>query len=436
MQNKILRNSGWGILAGLSLLPVLFWFLGIKNLELKFSSISQTVWTLGDIFGLVGFAMFALVLMLSARFKFYEKFFNGINDTYAAHHFFGGLAFCLLLFHPLLLAENALVVSFRSAALFLLPSASWPLNFGQMALFTMIITLYITFYLQIKYNIWKWTHKLMGIAFLLAFLHVNFIGADVQSNYALKIYFFILGVTALLIYLYRSVLYRYLVRTYSYTIKNVQQHPDKIWEIEMQPAQSPLKFVPGQFAFFKFFSQAVSQEPHPFSFSSNPDTVKIAVKESGDYTNNIGKLQAGDKARIEGPFGAFDFRSCPHKKQIWVAGGVGVTPFLSMIRSFSEKDSAYKIDFYFSLRDRKSLAFAEEIEKIAQKFKSNINLIIWITEEKGFINAKLIAETAKDAKEQDILICGPVPMMNALKKQFLELGVGKKQIHTEEFQLY
>jgi predicted ferric reductase len=300
----------------------------------------------------------------------------------------------------------------------------------------MIATLYITFYLKIKYNIWKFTHKFMGIAFLLAFLHVFFIGADVQYNYALKIYFFILGVTALGIYLYRSVLSRYLVKSYRYTVKNISAFPDKIWEVEMRPAGNAIKFLPGQFAFFKFFSQALSEEAHPFSFSSGSDSVKIAVKESGDFTNNIGKLKVGDRAKIEGPFGAFNFRSYSQKKQIWVAGGVGVTPFLSMLRSFNEKDSEYKIDFYFSVRDRKSLAFTEEIEKIAQKFKNNINLVFWITEEKGFISAKLIKEITKETNEREILICGPVVMMSALKKQFLGQGIGKKQIHTEEFQLY
>ncbi|MCX6721648.1 MAG: ferric reductase-like transmembrane domain-containing protein, partial [Candidatus Staskawiczbacteria bacterium] len=167
-KNKFLNNSGWWILSALTFLPILFWIFEIP-LSFRFSSLSLTTRNIGDITGLCGMAAFSLVMILSARLKFFEKFFNGINESYTAHHVFGGLALCLLLFHPLFLAYNYLSISFRAAALFLLPSAdNWAQNFGTIGLFVMIITLVITFYTKLKYQIWKFTHKFLGLAFIFA----------------------------------------------------------------------------------------------------------------------------------------------------------------------------------------------------------------------------------------------------------------------------
>lgn len=405
-KNKILENSGWYILSILSLVPFALWIFELP-LSLRFSNLSLFAKSLGDIFGLCGMAMFSLVLILSARLKFFEKFFKGINESYTAHHFFGGLAFVLLLFHPLFLTYNYLLISLKSAALFLLPSGYWAQDFGIYGLLVMIITLVITFYTKLKYQVWKFTHKFLGLAFLFAFLHTFLIGGDLLLNYGLKIYLFILGIAAIATYFYRTLFADYFVRVFNYTIKGIKAHKDKIWEIEFEPVNRKIKFTPGQFAFVKFFSSNLTKESHPYSFSSatgNP--LKIAIKELGDYTNKINSLKVGDLTAIEGPFGAFSFRNFSNKKQVWLAGGVGITPFLSMLRDLSVEDSDYKIDLYYSVKDESCLAFKDEIEQIASANK-NLDVKFWNTQKEGFINANAVKKNTPDLMQRDILICGP-----------------------------
>ena len=435
-QNNILRKSGWYILSILTIMPLILWLFGI-SLSLRLGSLSLITRSLGDVAGLCGMASFSLVMILSARLKFFEKFFNGINESYTAHHIFGGLAFCLLLFHPLLLAYNYLLISFNAAALFLIPSANnWAQNFGTLGLFIMIVTLVVTFYTKIKYQIWKFTHKFLGIAFILAFLHTFLIGGDVSTNFSLKIYLFILGILAIITYFYRTLFADYLIRVFDYTIKGVKSLPDKIWEIEFESKGRVLNFSPGQFAFIKLYSAGMTKELHPFSFSSaSGNPLKIAVKELGDYTNKIGSLKIGDLAKIEGPFGSFNYRNFKNDKQIWIAGGIGITPFLSMARSLTDKDTNYKIDLYYSVKNESCLAFEEELEEISKKYK-NINIIFWDTERMGFLNANVIKEDISNIGERDIFICGPSAMMAAMKNQFLIQGVEKNKIHLEEFKLY
>ena len=434
-KNKILQNSGWIILSVLSFAPVLLWLLEPSLIQ-KFSSLSQTTTSLGDIAGLCGMAMFSLVMILSARAKFFEKFFNGVNESYTAHHFFGGLAFVFLLFHPILLAYQYALTSFNSAALFLLPSNYWAQNFGTLGLFVMILALLVTFYSKLKYQVWKFTHKFIGLAFIFAFLHTFLIGADVASNIWLKIYLFILGALAIITYFYRTLFADYLVRVFNYKVKGVKQYDDKIWEISFAPQNRAIEFAPGQFGFIKLLSNEVTKEIHPFSFSSaNGNPLKIAIKELGDYTNKIGKLKEGDTALVEGPFGAFNFRSFKNKKQVWIAGGIGITPFLSMLRSVTKEDSGYEIDLYYSVKDENSLAFKDEMDEIFQKYK-NVNITYWVTSKDKFLTAEAIAAKISDLKERDIMICGPSIMMNALKGQLMFMQITKDQIHSEEFNLY
>jgi predicted ferric reductase len=378
---------------------------------------------------------------LSARLKFFERFFNGINDSYIAHHFFGGVALCLLLFHPLFLAYNYLLSSFREGALFLLPGENWAQNYGTIGLLIMIITLVITFYTNLKYQIWQFTHKFLGLAYLFALLHTFLIKADLSLNNGLKTYFLVLGIAAIAAYFYRTLFVDYLVKFLRYAVKDVNLLPDKTWEIELKPLGKDIKFTAGQFGFIKFYSKELSRELHPFSFSSAPACagrpgfpLKIAVKELGDYTGKLGSLKVGDLVLIEGPFGVFNFKNYA-KKQIWIAGGIGITPFLSMLRGLSETDHDFKIDLYYSVKDENCLAFADEIQEIASANK-NLNVTIWISKTAGFLTADAIKLKTQDLMERDILICGPGLMMNALKSQFFQQGVQNKKIHIEEFQLY
>ena len=429
-----LKKTGWYILSILSLIPLLLWLFE-QPINLRFSNLSAFSRGMGDVLGLCGMAMFSLVMILSARLKIFEKFFNGINESYTAHHFFGALSFCLLLFHPLFLAYNYLLVSPTDAALFLLPGTSIALDFGIFGLLIMIATLVITFYTKLKYQIWKFTHKFLGIAFILAFLHTFMVGGDISTNSVLKIYLFILGAIAIATYFYRTALPRFFVKTFEYTVKETKQLPDKIWEIEFQPDGKEIKFVAGQFAFLKIKSSNLSREFHPFSFSSAPGMpLKIAVKELGDYTNKIMDIKVGDLVTFEGPFGKFNFKNYS-KNQVWIAGGIGITPFLSMLRGSTGKDSEYKIDLYYSIKDENCSAFVDELKQIAD-INKNLRLFVWISKRDGFINAKSINDKTSDLVNKDILICGPPVMMSSLKTQFLEININKSKIHAEEFQLY
>lgn len=431
--NKILSKSGFWILRITCILPAIFWALQMP-ISPRFSNLTSATYSLGGIFGLVGMAMFAMTLILSARLKIFEKFFNGMNEVYSAHHNLGAMAFCLLLFHPILLLYSYLVISFSSAFEFLMPSANnIAQNYGTIGLFLMILPLLVTFYIKLKYHVWKIAHKFLGVAFVFGFMHTFLIGSDIAINPFLKYYLFILSVTAIIAHVYRTILGKYLVHKYEYKVKSIVRQHDNIWELKFKPTGEKMNYKAGQFIFLKIQNPNLSKETHPFSISSaTGDSLKIAIKELGDYTKKIGSVKVGDKAEMEGPYGTFSFENFG-KNQVWVAGGVGITPFLSMLRTLNKINADFNIDLYYSVKDEKKLAFKEEIEKISGK---NIKFHFWVSSKDGFIDADSINKKTLNLKDRDILICGPSIMMSSLNKQLLQIGIKKSNIHIEDFKFY
>ncbi|MBI3671811.1 ferric reductase-like transmembrane domain-containing protein [Candidatus Azambacteria bacterium] len=422
----------WSVLWVISFFPVLIWFL-YQPTTGKFSDVFSFFGSLAQISGLVGMAMFSVVLVLSARFVFVEKAFGGLDKLYKAHHILGGLAFSFLLFHPVFSAIKLAQISFSAALSLFFPSNNNALNFGIFSLLAMIILLVITFYANFKYNTWKWTHKFLGLAFLFAIAHTLLIPSDVSRSGFLKYYILTLAVFGVLAYSYRTLFQRRLVKKYKYTVSEVRLLGDNVFEITMQPKGAAMKFVSGQFIFISFLDDLLGREAHPFSLVSSPSEgfLKISVKSLGDFTAKLGKLQAGTEAEIEGPFGGFSYGKYGHKEQIWIAGGIGITPFLSMLSSIGEK-SEYKVDLYYCVKNKGEAVYIPTFEKWKNP---NVRIIPFYSDESGFINAGIIEKESSGVLNKDILLCGPPGMMNALKDQFLDRGVKIKNIHYEEFKL-
>jgi len=430
---KIKNNLGWVIFIVLSLVPVVFWYF-LKPINARFVSLTTSLTSLGQITGLVGMAMFSLTLVLSARLKFLENYFGGLNKVYIAHHIFGSIAFILLLFHPLILAGKFIQVSIRSAALFLLPGGDWTNNFGIIALALMMLFLILTFFTKLPYQIWKFSHKFLGAAFFFAGLHSFFINSDISRDPFLRVYMFTLAGIGFATFIYHSILSKFLVKYFEYKIENIKILAENVVEIAMKPQNQKINFMPGQFVFVSFISDGISAESHPFSISSaiSDKDLKLAIKSLGNYTSQLKNLKIGDIAKIEGPFGRFSCQNFENKNQIWIAGGIGITPFLSMARNL--KNSENKIDLYYCLNNENEAVFLGELSKISER-KSNFRVIPFYSNKRGFIDGGTIQKLSGDLQNKEIFLCGPPAMMKTLREQFLRLKIPNKNIHSEEFQL-
>lgn len=435
MLRFVKENSGTAIIFVLFAIPLLIW-VSIQPPSSRFLSLSLVLTSIGQLSGLIGMVLFALVLVLETRAKFIDNIFYGINRAYTLHHNLGAVAFLLLLMHPAALALKFLLIS-AGAAFNLIITSDWVLMAGEAALLLMMLLLILTFFVKLKYQVWKFSHKFLGLAFVIASLHVFFISSDISRSASLMAYMAVLILAGYWAILYRTVFPRFFVKKYNYVVDSIKQYSDSIIEISMALRGNKMEFKPGQFIFISFEDEAIGKEIHPFSLTSAPaeEKLRITAKESGDFTARLKILKSGTKVKIEGAFGRFSYLNfSPKHKQIWIAGGIGVSPFLSMARSLIP-ESNYEIDLYYCVNGRTELIFYDELKMISAK-SGKFKILPFCSDENGRISGEFISKASEGSVGKEIFICGPSGMMAALRNQFVKLGVKNYNIHTEEFKMY
>jgi predicted ferric reductase len=435
MNARALAHVGWPLLIALILTPLLLW-AGMLPLHDRFATTYLTLSSLGRIVGIEAMVLFCLNIILTSRLKVLENIFGGLNKLFIAHHIIGGVALCVLLVHPLLFSLRTMTISSHDAALVLLPfTTNWATTYGVLALWLFVTLMILTLYVKLPYRFWLFTHKFLGLVLFGIILHVLLGVNDIAAYFPLRAFCWVLLGLASAAFIYRTLLPWLFVKRYNYTISNVTTPSKGVIRITMQPQGRALRFTSGQFIFVSFRAAHFSHEWHPFSISSNSHDqgLTITVKSLGAYTGNLVKLapsMVGTPVGIEGAYGRFSFGNFVRKRQIWVAGGIGVTPFLSMM---ADVQPGYSVDFYYSVKTAEELLDWPLMYEISARSQGAVRVIPVITDRDGYLSAERIAQFSGDLRQSDILLCGPPPMMHALHDGLAKLGLRKSQIHSEEF---
>jgi predicted ferric reductase len=205
-----------------------------------------------------------------------------------------------------------------------------------------------------------------------------------------------------------------------------------------------MNYAPGGFAFISCQDNPeVSPEHHPFSISSTPaeSRLRFSYKEVGDYTRSLKKLKPGDPVDVFGAYGEFtSYMFYEFKKQIWIAGGIGITPFLSMLAYEVRNQDIKDVWFYYLAKSAEDAVYDAEIRQWIEgqalanlDYPDTIHYIRHFSNQDGLLSAATIQEKAGDLTDYAILLCGPPALMRALKKQFVALGVQPSRIFFEDF---
>jgi predicted ferric reductase len=437
---RLAAGLGWPMVLAVCFIPVIAMIADVP-FATRFGSWSATLLTIGDATGVIGLGMYAMNLVLATRMRWLEDFFGGLNQVIINHQLLGGFALVMLLIHPMASAISYYPYGIHTVAHFFVPQMAYiGTAFGIIALVMMVLLVGISFYMKLAYKLWLYTHKYLGVAYAFVALHVLLTPNKITSDSFVKWYLWALLLVGAVAYIYRTLLPNIFVRRYVYTIAGAQSKGIGVMEVTLAPVGERVRFRAGQFIFVSFGGDGFSEEWHPFSVSSAETSANlmIDVKSLGIYTEALTRLlpsMIGMTARVEGAYGRFTYRNFANMNQVWIAGGIGVTPFLSMAQSFGPEP--YNIDLYYSVKTVSELV---DLDTLASRQSAKPNQVFrtfpYITETyKAHLNAEILAKNSGDLSKRDFLLCGPPAMMQAIRKQLMGLGVRPSQIHSEEFSL-
>jgi predicted ferric reductase len=436
--DRLVGLRGPLLLVSLCATPLVLWML-TQPLDVRFQGRYLTLTSIAVLLALAGTSAFALNLVLGARLRPVETLFGGLERMYKAHRLNGQIAFLLLLGHVVFILASRATISTSTALDLLRPSAGWTVFAGVLAFAGMLVAIVLTLFVRMGHELFVYVQRSFGIVFLGATYHVfTTEGARAESQ-ALNLYMASLATLGIAAFVYRSVLGSVLVRRRPYRVAAVNRLDEHVTEVVMEPRDRPLAYAPGQFLFVNFREPFSAQFPpflrnqfHPFSITSAPDEprLRITVKAVGDYTRALRTLKPGTTAVVEGPYGSFSSRDLPNDRQIWIAGGIGVTPFLSMARSLN--GDAPTVDFYYCVEHEPEAHFLDEIRSIARE-RDDFRVAVVPRDREGFLTAERLAAENEDLASANVLICGPPAMIESLRSQLKARGVPAPQIHAEEF---
>lgn len=379
--------------------------------------------------GGIAFLLMTVSVILATRLDVFEEWFGGLDRMYQVHRVAGSFVGVFVVVHFVGIPKE-LPAGIDPIANPLDPSST----LGKVSMVLLIIGLFVALNRKISYSKWRNPHKIMALVYILTIGHfMNAPGIFFErfsSSGIMLIMSAIIGAVALI---YTMVGMNKRTAT-PFTIEAVNSM-ERATEIVLKPVKEMLSFKPGQFAFVEIEGKGWS-EPHPFTISSAPgeDKLRFTMKVLGDWTRKVREeLEPGGKVIVRGPYGRFDTLKVSNKKQVWIAGGIGLTPFLSKIRAMEPGD-ARQIHFVYAARNQEEAIFLDELKARAKEL-GNITLYPLFSDEGEFARIDIAKERLPDSLDTyEYFICGPKPMVGGLMKDLRTEGVQRKAIHVEAFE--
>jgi predicted ferric reductase len=420
------------------------WFLGsiyVAAVLLPLAAaLFSPAWERQDAYGkltsalaLTVFSLLSLQPVLAARLKPLDRQF-GLDVVYVLHKTMGMTA---------ALVQVSALAFYLATPGTAVPAPAWA---AAALMITIGVTAFLHRELGITYEAWRLLHNVLFIAaFGAALIQAEGVVARLASLPLAGIIVLqaFLGAAA---YAHHRFLGPALRRKRLYRIVNVAPEAQNVWTVMFEPPEKGARFdyLPGQFQFVTF--DRGRGEEHPFTIATSPATAgshASTIKASGDFTRTVGALRPGDLVGIQAAFGRFSHLLGPDSRRlVFIAGGIGITPFMSMLRYMRDRREDRDVVLFYANRTEDDIVFRKELDGIAALMAPRLRVIHVLDTpaaawqgEKGRIDRKMIERYIDDLHDRVFYLCGPPPMMNALAAMLIDAGVPSRLVRTERFAL-
>lgn len=391
--------------------------------------------------GYSGLAIMGLQFGITARFRYVTEPW-GEDVIYHFHRNISQFAVALVLIHPalMLIAQPALRV-IPDLGDIPLGAATAFISVG--ALVVMVVTALWRTELKISYEWWHLSHIVLALTAIIGGI-IHMVGWSFYLVDPFKRGLWIGLVTfwiGLLFYI-RIIKPIFMLRR-PYRVTEVRHERGDTTTLLMQPdGHDGCAFTPGQFGWLTTWGSPFKITAHPFSFSSSAAAkggqVEMSIRKLGDFTAGIADIPVGRRVYLDGPYGAFTLGD-PADMHVLIAGGVGVTPMMSMIRTLADTGDTRPVILIYGSKDWESITFREALDALKVRLDLTVVHVLanppadWDGEQ-GYITGDLLKRhLPAPYAAHEYFICGPGVMMDAIETTLKGLGVPMSNYHSERY---
>jgi 3-phenylpropionate/trans-cinnamate dioxygenase ferredoxin reductase subunit len=398
--------------------------------------------------GLLATSMLVCAVVLPSRVRSLTRTF-GIDGVLAIHRFVG-LAVTLLVGLHIVLVVIAKPANLALFDVMHAPNRARAAVGATVALGALIALTVLRRRLRHRYEVWRWAHlALAGTALVLSALHIWWLNHLIRDP-SMRALFAAFALGVLVVLGYRWLWMPVFGAGREYVVREIRPESSTVSTLVLEPKRSrsrrgyrALEFAPGQFAWLRL-QPSVRAEEHPFTIASSAHLglwTEFTIRHSGDFTSELRLLRPGSPVWIDGPHGAFTLDLQRTTGLVMIAGGVGITPMMSMLRTLAHRHDRRPHRLLVVASTIDELLFRAEIRKLQQRLDLTVVEVLrkpppsW-TGPSGRIDESLLTAVlpGKFRRNQlDYYLCGPPAMVDDVRSVLDRLEVPEPRIHTEQF---
>jgi len=378
-------------------------------------------------------SVMSAAMLLAARPSWLEKPLNGLDKMYGLHKQLGIAAGLLLACHWLIKLSPKLVMAMEWAAPKLKhgkgakdPLMSLAKDMGEWAAWAVLAMVILALLRAVPYRLWRKVHKLFAPLYLMGVFHTLILMPK-------SLWFSPVGALMAALLGIGSICAIYSLsgkigsrKQVSGQISQITALPANQLEVICQMNSTWPEHQAGQFALLNFDPKEGS---HPYTIASAPrksDELRFIIKSLGDYTSTLSStLKVGQRIKVEGPYGCFDGGK-NMQRQAWIAGGIGITPFLAWLESPSFSNA--QIDFYYCVKNAAEATRLDEIQTACLAKNIHLHLI------ESDLGQRLNITQIQPETLADIWYCGPQSLGSAISEHLAQMS-RPPRFHHEAFSM-
>ena len=442
---KRIKYFFWGILVVMTLLwmladtfiPEPFTYFRFRNVFVQYT-------------GIIAIVTMSVSLYLALRPVWLEQRLDGLDKVYRLHKWLGIAALTASLLHWWWAKGTKWLVqagilgapqrhgkgqeAYTGIHRFFADHRGQAEQLGEIAFYVFLILLIFALVKKIPYRTFIKSHRMLAIIFIVLVMHSVILMKYSYWSQPVCIFtglFMAIGLLSAILILFGRI---GAGRKTKGHVTYLDYYPElQVNEIDLLMDEEWPGHKAGQFAFVQ---SCRKERAHPYTIASAWDPqerrIKFITKALGDYTRTLHDvLQVDEKAVVEGPYGHFTFDD--DKDQIWIGGGIGITPFIARMQDLQMNNNVKKQITLFHATKEYSEKALDKIQSDADA--AGITLHIFHDKRDGFLTGEKLRQMVPYWQRASVWFCGPAGFGKALKRDLMAYGFSADHFHQELFEM-